>query len=338
MIVRDPQERDTYQNIWVMAEHAGGEVACVTGELIGAATGLARARSSQVWVLVLGEVPEEERDRLFAWGADVVLGVFDKRLDAFCEETLARVACRLLEEHRPEVVLCPATSRGRALAPRLAVLACCGLTADCTGLAIDGDTGDLLQTRPAFGGNLMATIRSSDHRPQMATVRPRVMTAPPPDPSRRGRVIREELREGEICRRKEFLGDFPGSGGGVNLADARIIVAGGRGMEGPEGFRLLSDLAKTLGGVVGASRAAVDAGWIPYGHQVGQTGQTVQTEVYIACGISGQIQHLVGMNSCDLIIAIDKDPDTPMMQMADIALEGDLFEVVPRLIGEVRAL
>ncbi len=215
------------------------------------------------------------------------------------------------------------------------MLADCGLTADCTGLAIDPANGDLLQTRPAFGGNILATIRCSNHRPQMATVRPRVMKALAPDPARTGRVIREPPTPDPADAFKRVVEVFHSSETAVNLGDALFILSGGRGLKGPAGFALLRQLAARVGGAVGASRAAVDAGWIPYAHQVGQTGQTVQAKVYMACGISGQIQHLVGMQSCDLIIAVDKNPDTPLMRLADIAVVGDLFEIVPELIRQI---
>jgi electron transfer flavoprotein alpha subunit len=245
---------------------------------------------------------------------------------------------RMIDKYKPEVVICGATTRGRALIPRVAVKSNCGLTADCTGLSIDPENGDLLQTRPAFGGNIMATIRCSNHRPQMATVRPRVMKAPEPDTSRTGNIIKESMLDSEAEKIKTIIEVFHSSETAVNLADADIIISGGRGMKGPEGFNVLKQFAARVGGAVGASRAAVDSGWIPYAHQVGQTGQTVQTKVYIACAISGQIQHLVGMQSCDLIIAIDKNPDTPMMQIADIAVVGDVFEILPEIIKEIPKL
>jgi electron transfer flavoprotein alpha subunit len=242
---------------------------------------------------------------------------------------------RLIKSYRPEIAVCGATTRGRALVPRVAVIAGCGLTADCTGLSIDPESGDLLQTRPAFGGNIMATIRSSRHRPQMATVRPRVMSALPSDRGRAGRIVRERIEAGEESKVKRVVELVRDAENAVNFAEARFIISGGRGVKGPEGFKLLKGLAKAVGGAVGASRAAVDAGWIPYCHQVGQTGQTVQSTVYFACGISGQIQHLVGMQSCDYIVAIDKNPDTPMMRLADAAIEGDLYEVIPELLREL---
>lgn len=338
MLARTTIEKDRYRNIWVIAEVLSGEVQPVTHELIGAARTLADDRDSEVWAVVMGSGITEKAGGLFAYGADAVITADDLRLKHFVDELEADLLVCLIEQYRPETILCAATTRGRALIPRVAVTSICGLTADCTGLAIDPENGDLLQTRPAFGGNIMATIRCSNHRPQMATVRPRVMKAPEPDQTRTGRLIQVELPEPDTKKTKEILEEFHNTEMAVNLADARIIISGGRATKGPEGFKLLKQLATQVGGAVGASRAAVDAGWIPYAHQVGQTGQTVQTKVYIACGISGQIQHLVGMQSCDLIIAIDKDPNTPMMQMADIAVVGDLFEIVPELIKEIPKL
>jgi electron transfer flavoprotein alpha subunit len=338
MIISNNTDRSKYSNVWVVAELLSGKVQPVTHELIGAARSLADARSSQVWVVVMGSGVAEEANSLFTYGADKVIIVDDIRLSGFSDELEARTMIRLIEKYSPETVLYAATTRGRALAPRVAVISNCGLTADCTELGIDPENGDLLQTRPAFGGNLMATIRCSNHRPQMATVRPRVMKAHEPDSSRSGEVILESIQDSDANKIKRIVEIFHGDETSVNLGDAQIIIAGGRGMKGPEGFDLLKKLAARVGGAVGASRAAVDAGWIPYAHQVGQTGQTVQTKIYIACGISGQIQHLVGMQSCDMIIAIDKNPDTPMMQMADIAIVGDLFEVIPEIINEIPKL
>ena len=295
----------------IVAELLAGRIQPVTHELIGAARKLADARGSQVWAVAMGQGAAEQAASLFAYGADTVVTVDDPALNGFADEIEASVLVRLIRKYKPEIIISGATTRGRALIPRVAVLAVCGLTADCTELDIDPENGDLLQTRPAFGGNIMATIRCASHRPQMATVRPRVMKAPEPDATRSGQLITEAVEMADKGLVKRILETVHSSESAVNLADARIIVSGGRGVNGPEGFQLLRRLAERVGGAVGASRAAVDAGWIPYTHQVGQTGQTVQTKVYIACGISGQIQHLVGMQSCDLIIAIDKDPTTP---------------------------
>lgn len=336
MIVSNSADKSKYSNVWVVAEFLSGKIQPVTHELIGAARSLADARASQVWVVIMGFGAAKQAGSLFAFGADKVILVDDVRLSGFIDEIEASIMVRLIEKYNPEIVIGAATTRGRALIPRVAVKTNCGLTADCTELGIDPENGDLLQTRPAFGGNIMATIRCSDHRPQMATVRPRVMKALTPDTGRSGEIIRENVLDSDMIKIKRIIESFHGDESAVNLGDARIIISGGRGVKGPEGFELLREFAAKVGGAVGASRAAVDAGWIPYAHQVGQTGQTVQTKVYIACGISGQIQHLVGMQSCDLIIAIDKNPDTPMMQIADIAIVGDLFEVIPEIINELK--
>ena len=338
MITLTKIEREQYRNVWVVAELLSGKIQPVTLELIGSARLLADARKSEVWVVVMGSDVGSQPDDLYAYGADVALVVEDSRFSQFIDEMEAEVMARMIEKYKPEIILCGATSRGRALIPRIAVMTTCGLTADCTGLDIDPENFDLLQTRPAFGGNIMATIRCSNHRPQMASVRPRVMKVPEPDTTRTGRVVREPVMDSDVRKIKTVLDVYHNAGTAVNLADAQIIISGGRGMRGKEGFDLLRQFAAKVGGAVGASRAAVDSGWIPYAHQVGQTGQTVQTKVYIACGISGQIQHLVGMQSCDLIIAIDKDPATPMMQIADIAIVGDLFEIIPEIMNEIPKL
>lgn len=338
MIISNNIDRSKYSNVWVVAELLSGRIQPVTHELIGAARSLADKRSSQVCVVAMGYGVAEQVNSLFAFGADKIIVVDDIRLSGFTDELEARMMVRLIKKCNPEIILYAATARGRALAPRVAVLVNCGLTADCTELGIDPENGDLLQTRPAFGGNILATIRCSNHRPQMATVRPRVMKAPVPDSSRCGEIIRENVEDSDAIKIKRIIEVFHSDETAVNLGDAQIIISGGRGMKGPEGFNLLRKFAARVGGAVGASRAAVDAGWIPYAHQVGQTGQTVQTKVYIACAISGQIQHLVGMQSCDMIIAIDKNPNTPMMQIADIAIVGDLFEIIPEIINEIPKL
>lgn len=338
MIALTDKVRSEFKNIWVVAEQLSGIIQQVTLELIGAARPLADDRGSEVWVFVTGPAMVEQAKKLYAYGADKVIVVEDEQLLNFNDEVEAKILGRMIEKYKPEVVICGATTRGRALIPRVAVTQVCGLTADCTELSIDPENGDLLQTRPAFGGNIMATIRSSNHRPQMATVRPRVMKVPSPDNTRTGEILLESIIESDKVGAKKILEVFHSQENTVNLADAQIIISGGRGMKGPKGFEILKKLAAKVEGAVGASRAAVDAGWIAYNHQVGQTGQTVQTKVYMACGISGQIQHLVGMQSSDLIIAIDKNPDTPLMQMADIAVVGDLFEILPILLEEIPKL
>ena len=329
------QDKLNYRNVWILAEFSEpGKLHSASFELLGAARGLSDDLNCEVWAIALGS-DLSQASELISYGADKVIAVEDARLMDFNDELECGILERLVRKYRPEIMLGAATIKGRALIPRLASKLYTGLTADCTELSIDRETGELLQTRPAFGGNIMATIRSGGFRPQMATVRPKVMKALPKDPDRKGEIIRESVEEADARHIKEIIETVTAEGDTLNLSDARIIVAGGRAMKGPDGFRLLKTLADKLGGAVGASRAAVDNGWIAYPHQVGQTGQTVQADIYIACGISGQIQHLIGMQSCKTIIAIDVDDTTPMMQLADIAVKGDLFEIVPALIAEL---
>jgi len=336
MYTPNDSDREQYKNVWVVAEQREGELKGVTFELLGAARKLADARGSDVWCVLLGEGVKGMADECIARHADTVLVVDHPDLKHFVDEAYAEVLTALINKYKPEIVVCGATARGRALIPRVAVQTNSGLTADCTGLDIDPETGVLLQTRPAFGGNIIATIKSINHRPQMSTVRPRVMNELPADPKRKGEVIVEQLDGKASARRMRVLEVVADSADTVKLTDADFIITGGRGLKGPKGFEPLRELASLVGGAVGASRAAVDSGWIDYAHQIGQTGVTVQPKVYMACGISGQIQHLVGMQSSDKIIAINKDPDAPIMQLADYAIVGDLFDVVGAMIKEIK--
>jgi len=329
-------QRSEYADVWVVAEQRGGRLKSVTHELLGAGRPLADERGGRLWCVILGEGLSALPAECFARGADAVLLVDDPALAHVTDETHAAALARLIEKHKPEIVLCGATAQGRALIPRVAVKANAGLTADCTGLSIEPETGHLLQTRPAFGGNIFATIRCGEYRPQMATVRPRVMAEPPVNGLRTGQVVREELLPAEKHARMRVLEEFIDESEAVKLADASFIVTGGRGLGGKRGFDLLRQFAHAVGGAVGATRAAVDAGWIDYAHQVGQTGQTVQPKVYMACGVSGQIQHLVGMQSSDIIIAVNPDPDAPLMRYADYAIVGDLYEILPAMLRQLR--
>jgi electron transfer flavoprotein alpha subunit len=338
MLARTESELAEYRNVWVVAELRPGTVKELTFELLGAGRRLADARGGELWCVLLGERVCDLAADCFHRRADAVLAVEDARLASFVDATYANVLSRLIGKYKPEIVLCGATARGRALIPRVAVQTCAGLTADCTGLDIEDGTGLLLQTRPAFGGNIFATIKCARHRPQMATVRPRVMSPADADTARTGRLIREELHRGDVSAAARVLKAVSEASAGPRLADANFIVTGGRGVGGRKGFELLREFADLVGGAVGASRAAVDAGWIDYAHQVGQTGQTVQPRTYLACGVSGQIQHLVGMQSSDVIVAINRDGDAPMMKLADYAIVGDLFEVLPAMMAEIRRL
>jgi electron transfer flavoprotein alpha subunit len=240
----------------------------------------------------------------------------------------------LINEHKPSILLCGATTVGRSLVSRVAVSVHAGLTADCTALAIDPDSRNLLQTRPAFGGNIMATIETPAHCPQMATVRHKVMQEAEPDSSLVGEVIIKEIAEAVLKSRTKRLRFVKEEEATVNIAEANILVSGGRGLQKQENFDVIRDFAKVLGAGIGASRAAVDSNWIPYSHQVGQTGKTVCPKLYFACGISGQIQHLAGMSSADVIVAINKDPDAPIFDVATYGIVGDVMEILPLLTRE----
>jgi len=324
-----------YKNVWVFAEQKKGEIQSVVYELIGKGQELAKTRSQEVWAILLGKNIADKAQELIHRGADKVIIVEDDSLENFEDGIYSKIISRLCRKYKPEIVLTGATTVGRALIPRVAVQLGTGLTADCTGLEIDKESGLLRQTRPAFGGNIMATILCPNHRPQMSTVRHKVMPEAEIDSSRTGEVIVEPLLDEDSFTRSRVLEVVEILEDTVNITEADIIVSGGRGMKGTENFELLHDLAKAVGGAVGASRASVDEGWIPYSHQVGQTGKTVNPKVYIACGISGQIQHLIGMQSADVIIAINKDPDAPMMKIATYALCGDLFEIIPEMIKKL---
>jgi electron transfer flavoprotein alpha subunit len=326
-----------FTGVWVVAEQREGEIHGVSYELLGKGRELADARGSELAAVLLGADLGDAPGELVRHGADTVYVVDHPALRHYLDEPYANAVAALIGKHRPEIVLTGATSVGRSLIPRVAIKARTGLTADCTGLEIDDTDGLLLQTRPAFGGNIMATIVCPRHRPQMATVRHKVMTALPVDAGKEGRIVRETLDPGLFETRTEFVEFVRDLTQTVNIVEADVIVSGGRGIGGPETFELLEKLADVLGGAVGASRAAVDAGWIPYSHQVGQTGKTVQPKLYVACGISGAVQHLAGMQSSDVIVAINKDPDAPIFKVATYGIVGDLKEVVPLLTRKLSA-
>ncbi|OGV34375.1 MAG: hypothetical protein A2020_04845 [Lentisphaerae bacterium GWF2_45_14] len=333
MYISNFQERRKYNGIWVLCELREGQIVSVSLELLGAAAELAAKRPQAVTAIVLcDKFNDGILQALWACGADRVIAVEDSSLKYFNDEDQAAVLKRLIEKYSPEILLAGATAVGRSLIPRVAVMCHCGLTADCTRLDIENETGALLQTRPAFGGNLMATIRSDSFLPQIATVRPGVMNAVEPQTGRVGILIKEKMLLSEHMGLKKVIGELRSEGLSNYFGSASFIVAGGRGMKGPEGFKLLERFASKIGGVLGATRAAVDAGWAPYGIQIGQTGKTVQPRIYLACGISGQVQHLVGMQSSDMIIAINHDREAPIMSIADIAIVGDVFSVISSLL------
>jgi len=331
-----PEEGDLqrYKGIWIFAEQRGGKVSSVAYELLGIGRNLADDRKTELSAVLFGASEPEARE-LIRWGADKVYISKDQIFEGFNDEPYSQLLTSLIREHRPEIVLAGATPMGRSFIPRVAARLRTGLTADCTSLAVDKETGNLLQIRPAFGGNIMATILCPNNRPQMATVRPRVMKRGRYDEGRNG-VIIDVNADGVSSRTKVLKTVKEVSDITVNLQEADIIVSGGRGLGDPGGFKLIEELAELLGGAVGSSRAAVDAGWIPYRHQVGQTGKTVCPRIYFACGISGAVQHLVGMQSSDIIIAINKNPEAPIFDVATYGIVGDLYEIIPLLIKRIK--
>lgn len=323
---------EEYKGVWVFGEQKRGKIQSICFELLGKGRELADKLGTDVTCVLIGHnIEDATTEELIHRGADKVIVVDNPKLEHFLDEPYTKVLVQLIRKYRPEIFLCGASVIGRSLISRVAVKLHTGLTADCTGLDIDPEEKFLLQTRPAFGGNIMATILSKNHRPQMATVRHKVFKEAAVDTSRTGEVIVEEVANSLLTSRTKLLDIVEEIEATINIAEADFIVSGGRGMKGPENFPLLEELAQVLGGAVGASRAAVDADWIPYSHQVGQTGKTVCPKIYIACGISGQIQHLVGMTSADIIIAINKNPEAPIFDVATFGIVGDLFEVIPQL-------
>ena len=320
-----------YKGIWVLGEQRRGVITPVTYELLGKARELADKLKVDLSCLLLGFNVKTQAQELIHRGADKVYVVDDPRIEHLLEEPYTRIVSDLVRKHHPEILLFGATSLSRSLASRVAVGLRVGLTADCIGLDINLEDRCLLQTKPAFGGSVMTTIISRNHRPQMATVRPKAMKEAVPNPQRKGVIEILELNESFFASKVKVLEVVDEASSTINIMDANVIVSGGRGMAGAENFKMLEELAKVLNGAVGASRAAVDEKWIPYSHQVGQTGKTVCPKLYIACGISGQIQHLVGMQSSDTIIAINKDPSAPIFKVANYGIVGDVFDIVPQL-------
>lgn len=332
------KDLSAYKDVWVFCEQKKGVIQTISFELLGEGKKLAKKLGVKLCAVILGHGIESKIEELSARGADKIYIVDAPELKSYQDDSYTNVIVKLIEEYKPEIVLCGATTIGRSMISRVAVRIDAGLTADCTGLDIDEKEKILLQTRPAFGGNIMATIITPNHRPQMSTVRHKVMKEAEIHKSHKAEVIRK-IYSPEVLRSRTTLLDIVEEiEETINLAEADIIVSGGRGVGGPENFSIIKELAKTLGGAVGASRSAVDAGWMPYSHQVGQTGKTVCPKLYIACGISGQIQHLIGMQSSKVIVAINKDPDAPIFKVATYGIVGDLFEVVPALTKEFQKI
>jgi electron transfer flavoprotein alpha subunit len=331
-------DTSAYKNVWIFIEHESGKVSNVSFELLGEGRKLADALGCQLCGMLFADkgVVDPFAKEAIAHGAEKVYVMESPVLSQYRTDSYANAAIQLIRKYKPEIVLFGATTQGRDFAGTVATTLEAGLTADCTGLDIDPETKYLRQTRPAFGGNIMATILDyPNYRPQMSTVRPKVFPMPARDDSRKGEIIRETLQMTEDQVRTKIV-EFIKGAEAVNLVDAEIIVSGGRGIGGAESFKVIRELANVLGAAVGASRAAVDSGWIPYEHQVGQTGRTVRPKIYFACGISGSIQHQAGMKTSDIIVAINKDAEAPIFKIATFGIVGDLFTVVPLLTQEFK--
>lgn len=326
------------KEIWIYAEQECGQLAGVVFELLSEGRKLAEKSGYRLCALLASSAGAPLHQELFNYGAQTIYNVEDPKLETYQPDYAAHVVDALLKARKPEIVLYGATTVGRSLAPKVAAMGWAGLTADCTELDFDLERNLLLQTRPAFGGNIMATIICPDHRPQMATVRSNVFQKEKVGATEAGEVIDVTVDLSGLRERMRCVERVEQEVNTVDLKAADFIVSGGRGLGDSKNFKILEELAGTLGGAVGASRATVDAGWISHHHQVGQTGKTVCPLVYVACGISGAIQHLAGMQSADLIIAVNKDPDAPIFDVADLGLVGDLHQIVPELNKQIAEL
>jgi electron transfer flavoprotein alpha subunit len=328
---------EAWKGVWVFVEQSEGKAHPVSWELLGVGRTLANDLGVELCAFILGSQVNALTGEAFGYGADKVYLIDDPLLKHYRTPSYLHGTTSLIQKYKPEIVLMGATGLGRDLAGAVATALQTGLTADCTGLTIDKKMRLLEQTRPAFGGNIMATILTETARPQMASVRPHVMPKTDFQTGKQGELITEPftLPENEIATKVQEIKSLL-TEGSINIAAANIIVSGGRGVLGVENFKMLQDLADLLGGVVGASRSAIDAGWMPHERQVGQTGKTVRPKLYIACAISGAIQHLVGMQDSDYIIAINKDKTAPIFEVAHLGIVGDIFEIIPDIIEKLR--
>ncbi|TAL31800.1 MAG: electron transfer flavoprotein subunit alpha [Spirochaetes bacterium] len=336
-VPKEPQADQSYRGVWVFIEQEDGIVAPVSWELLGVGAKLAKDLDVDLSAFVFGSKIDHLINEAFCYGAKKVYCMDQPILRHYRTEPYLRATVELIRKHKPEVVLIGATGLGRDLAGAVATVLETGLTADCTDLTIDREHRLLEQTRPAFGGNIMATILNKMHRPQMASVRPHVMPMPERTEGATGQVIWDmlDMTEDDI-KTKVLEVLYERNSDHVDISGMEVLVAGGRGMLGPENFKLLDELAALLKGTTAASRASVDAGWMPYERQVGQTGKTVRPKLYFACGISGAIQHLVGMQDSELIIALNRDRAAPIFEVAHYGIVGDLFAVVPAIVEELR--
>lgn len=328
-------DKAQYKNVYVFVEQREGVIQNVGLELLGKARELADALNEKVYAMLLGHDLTTQAQECIAYGADTVLRVDAPELATYVTEPYAQAIYQIIRDNKPSIVLIGATTIGRDLGPRLSARVETGLTADCTGLEISEDR-DLLMTRPAFGGNLMATIICKEHRPQMSTVRPGVMRMGQRDENRKGTIEDVKINFDKSKFRVRVLETVKQTKNLVDITEAHVLISGGRGVGNAEGFDMLRAMANTIGAEVSASRAMVDAGVLGHERQVGQTGKTVRPDLYFAMGISGAIQHLAGMEESDYIIAINKDPDAPIFNVADVGIVGDLFQIVPKLAEKIK--
>ncbi len=324
------------KDVYVIAEQRDGNIQKVTIELIGEATKLAKDLNEKVVAVLIGNGISDKAEMLIQHGADKVIVVDDPILEKYATEPYAKAVTEVIKKFEPEIVLYGASSIGRDLAPRVSARVHTGLTADCTKLEISPETKLLNMTRPAFGGNIMATIVCKNHRPQMATVRPGVMAALPKDASKKGEIIPFKVAFAADDMNIEIIEEVKETKKAVDITDAKVLVSGGRGIGTPEFFTKLKELADILGGEISASRAVVDAGWIGKEYQVGQTGKTVRPNMYFACGISGAIQHVAGMESSDLVISINKNDGAPIFDVSDLGVVGDVKVIIPKLVDALK--
>ena len=329
----------SYKDVWILGEQEEGQIKLVSYELLKRGRTLADKLGVELAAIVLGKKISKNGIReLIYRGADKVIIVEDPALEFFLPEPYVNTIEDLVNKYKPEIFIASATTTGRTVAPALSIKCNTGLTADCTGLDIEEGTGNLIQTRPAIGGNILATIKTPNHRPQMATVRPHSNKPLESDTSRTGEVIYETVDQVRLKSRTKRLEFKQNEEEGGNIQDAEIIIAGGKGFKKDENFKMVHDIATLLNGAVGASRDAVDLGWATYPHQIGLSGKTVSPKLYIAAGISGSVQHLAGIKTSETIIAINNDPEAQIFHVADFGIVGDLFEILPLFKQKLQAV
>ncbi|MEG6616684.1 electron transfer flavoprotein subunit alpha/FixB family protein [Peptococcaceae bacterium 1198_IL3148] len=324
-----------YKGVMVLGEQRDGKIGSVTFELLNRGRALADELRTELSCILLGN-EIENLEEVIKRGADKVFFIKDSIFANFLPKPYCNAICQLIEEEKPEIIIAAATTTGRTVMPLVAAKANTGLTADCTELTIDPEEKILLQTRPAIGGNIMATIKTTDHRPQMATVRPKSAKPAAIDPTRTGEIVVKEYAGSLLATPEKFLEYIKDTTQTVNIEEADVIVAGGKGMKNADGFKMVEELADLLGGAVGATRDAVELGWTTYPHQIGLSGKTVSPKLYFAFGLSGKIQHLAGMQTSDIVVEVNKDPEAQIFKVADFGIVGDVFEVVPMIIEAVK--